>query len=49
MDKSEAGISPSDVDYVSTHGTSTPVGDLSECKAVRTAPERSLDKLFESF
>lgn len=41
----EAGISPSDVDYVSTHGTSTPVGDLSECKAVGTVFEKSLDKL----
>jgi len=41
----EAGISPSDVDYVSTHGTSTPVGDLSECKAICTVFEKSLDKL----
>jgi len=41
----EAGISPSDVDYVSTHGTSTSVGDLSECKAVCTVFENSLDKL----
>ena len=41
----EAGISPSDVDYVSTHGTSTPVGDLSECKAISKVFENSLDKL----
>ena len=41
----EAGLKPEDVDYVSTHGTSTPVGDLSECKAVCTVFENSLDKL----
>lgn len=41
----EAGISPSDIDYVSTHGTSTPVGDLSECKAICNVFEKSLDKL----
>lgn len=41
----EAGLSPGDVDYVSTHGTSTPVGDLSECKAIAKVFENSLDKL----
>ena len=41
----EAGISPSEVDYISTHGTSTPVGDISECKAISTVFEKSLDKL----
>lgn len=41
----EAGLTPNDVDYVSTHGTSTPVGDLSECKAMVTVFENSLDKL----
>lgn len=41
----EAGLQPSDVDYVSTHGTSTPVGDLSECKAMCTVFDKSLDKL----
>jgi len=41
----EAGLKPEDVDYVSTHGTSTPVGDLSECKAMCTVFEKSLDKL----
>lgn len=31
----EAGLSPSDVRYLNTHATSTPVGDLSEVKAIR--------------
>jgi 3-oxoacyl-[acyl-carrier-protein] synthase-1 len=30
-----AGLSPDDIDYVNTHGTSTPIGDLSEVKAMR--------------
>ena len=30
----DAGIDPSEVDYVNVHGTSTPVGDLSESQAV---------------
>lgn len=41
----EAGLKPSDVDYVCTHGTSTPIGDLSECKAICSVFEDSLDKL----
>lgn len=31
----EAGIKPGDVDYVNTHGTSTPLGDLGEIKAIQ--------------
>jgi 3-oxoacyl-[acyl-carrier-protein] synthase II len=31
----EAGIAPSDVDYINTHGTSTPLGDLGEIKAIQ--------------
>jgi 3-oxoacyl-[acyl-carrier-protein] synthase II len=31
----EAGISASDVDYVNTHGTSTPLGDIGEIKAIQ--------------
>ena len=30
----EAGLSTGDVDYVNTHGTSTPLGDIAELKAV---------------
>ncbi len=30
----DAGIKPEDVDYVNVHGTSTPIGDLSESQAV---------------
>lgn len=33
----DAGIAPEDVDYINAHGTSTPVGDISETKAVKKA------------
>ena len=29
-----AGLEPAAVDYINTHGTSTPLGDLSEVKAI---------------
>ena len=31
----DAGIRPEDVDALNMHGTSTPVGDIAECKAVQ--------------
>lgn len=31
----KAGIEPSDVDYISAHGTGTPSNDFAECRAVR--------------
>ena len=30
----DANIQPSDVDYINTHGTSTPLGDIAETKAI---------------
>lgn len=30
----DAGMEPADIDYINTHGTSTPVGDVSEVKAI---------------
>lgn len=31
----DAGIKPTDVDYINTHGTSTPLGDIGEIKAIQ--------------
>lgn len=31
----DAGMQPEDIDYINVHGTSTPVGDISEVKAIQ--------------
>ena len=31
----DAGLNPEEVDYINVHGTSTPVGDIGEVKAIR--------------
>ncbi len=31
----DAGMKPEDIDYINVHGTSTSVGDISECKAIK--------------
>lgn len=31
----DAGIAPSEVDYINTHGTSTPLGDIGEIRAIQ--------------
>lgn len=32
----DAGMTTGDIDYINVHGTSTPVGDISEVKAIKT-------------
>jgi 3-oxoacyl-[acyl-carrier-protein] synthase II len=37
MAMKHAGVNPEEVDYINAHGTSTPVGDVCETKAVKHA------------
>ena len=41
----DAGINPSEVDYLNAHGTSTPVGDVGETTAIRRAFGNAADDL----
>ena len=41
----EGGIHPDEVDYINPHATSTPVGDISETKAIHTVFGKNLSNL----
>jgi 3-oxoacyl-[acyl-carrier-protein] synthase II len=42
----EAELSPCDVDHINAHATSTPLGDISECKAIEHVFADCLDKVY---
>jgi 3-oxoacyl-[acyl-carrier-protein] synthase II len=44
----DAGIDPSDIDYLNAHGTSTPAGDIGESVGIRRAFGDAADKLMVS-
>ncbi len=41
----DAGMQPGDIDYINTHGTSTPLGDVAELKAIEKVFGDSASKL----
>jgi 3-oxoacyl-[acyl-carrier-protein] synthase II len=41
----EAGMQPDDIDYINVHGTSTPLGDIAETKAILNVFGESAHKL----
>jgi 3-oxoacyl-(acyl-carrier-protein) synthase len=45
MALNESGINPEEIDYVNAHGTSTPLGDEIELKAVEKAFKGKVDGL----
>ena len=42
---SDAGLTAGDISYINAHATSTPVGDISECKAIETVFGDCLDNV----
>lgn len=45
----DAGVAPADVQHINAHGTSTPAGDLAECRAVKSVfGERAYDLTISS-
>lgn len=44
----DAGISYAEIDYINAHGTSTPLGDVAECKAIKDLFAEHTDKLLVS-
>ena len=41
----EARLDPNDIDYINAHGTSTPLGDMIELKAVKRLFKSNLNRL----
>ncbi|MGH1366332.1 MAG: beta-ketoacyl-ACP synthase II [Calditrichia bacterium] len=41
----DAGLHPNDVDYINAHATATPVGDVSEVKAIEKVFAETVDKI----
>lgn len=41
----DAGLKPEDIDYINTHGTSTPLGDVAELKAIEKVFGECAEKL----
>jgi 3-oxoacyl-[acyl-carrier-protein] synthase II len=44
----DAGLEPADIDYLNTHGTSTPVGDIGETVGIRRTFGDAADNLMVS-
>ena len=46
MTLKDSGLTPGEIDYINSHGTSTPAGDLNELKAIKMAlGEKAANKL----